>query len=889
MEIDDYLLCFSGKEHHERANSGVGVLVHKKYVSNIEAIHYINHRIIQVSLKFNNDMVHIISVYAPDITKPRDDREEFYDKLEEVITNINRLDKIFIIGDTNARVGNTPIPGVMQHWNEDTVNENGEILINMCTQLELRINNTYFQHKPQHKYTFENTRAQRSVIDYIITNRTVHPSKILDVRTLTSANAGTEHNLILCKYRYKAKRNKKQARPAVYKYNVESLTTESTRVLFAQRLQAKLQENNIKDDDDSNEAWAKLQHNIQKSAEEALGIRKCSASNSSKYKPWFNEELKNLTNEKQQAFKKYRNNRTTEEMAAYRIVRNRINTKIRAIKSEYWERFSSEMEHDLYGAQRKIWKLLRKYKKPIDEAVQTTNITPESWTTYFKALYETNNTLQEDPTYPTGVMSPNGTLNEDCTITEEDVTLNIGKLKNRKAPGPDNISNEMIKSGGLELKGNLTALFTKILDTAQIPEDWKHTITIPLHKKGSRKDPNNYRGISLINSVAKLFTKIISTKITTNACINEEQQGFRANRSTIDAIFILRQIVEKSIEYAKPVFMCFVDLSKAFDMIRIRDVILTLQRRGIADNIIQIIKNLNTNNLTQIKTELGTTHKIPVADGIRQGDSLSPTLFNLVMDEVIQTIKNLNIGYSMGGRTTNIICYADDAVLLADNEDDLQRLLYKFSLSTTEYNLQISAEKTKCMVISKMPIRCKLQSANKVIEQVNTFNYLGIDITDSKRLKDEVRRSTNKAAQISGALHNIIWRNKYMSPHSKVRIYKTCVRPILTYGAETRAETNPTKQLMRTTEMKTLRAISGVTLRDRKRSKEIRESLNVQDVVRWTRARRRGWDEHVDRMGPERLAKWAKVAKPNAIRPMGRPPKRWNESWSSRSQETRDA
>lgn len=125
-----------------------------------------------------------------------------------------------------------------------------------------------------------------------------------------------------------------------------------------------------------------------------------------------------------------------------------------------------------------------------------------------------------------------------------------------------------------------------------------------------------------------------------------------------------------------------------------------------------------------------------------------------------------------------------------------------------------------------------------------------------------------------------------MSQKSKTRLYKACVRPVLTYAAETRSETSTTKRMARTTEMRILRCIKGVTLRDRVRSADIREELEVQDVVRWIRARRRFWRDHVERMPAERLAKWAETQKPNTRRPLGRPPKRWRESWSSISQET---
>jgi hypothetical protein len=108
-----------------------------------------------------------------------------------------------------------------------------------------------------------------------------------------------------------------------------------------------------------------------------------------------------------------------------------------------------------------------------------------------------------------------------------------------------------------------------------------------------------------------------------------------------------------------------------------------------------------------------------------------------------------------------------------------------------------------------------------------------------------------------------------MSTESKIRIYKTCMRPMLTYAAEIQTGTSKTKQLLRSAEMRVLRNIKGVTLRDRIRNDE----GNVIDVGRWVRIRRRNWRDHLDRMVQERCASWAKHQKPSTNRPTGRSPK----------------
>lgn len=224
-------------------------------------------------------------------------------------------------------------------------------------------------------------------------------------------------------------------------------------------------------------------------------------------------------------------------------------------------------------------------------------------------------------------------------------------------------------------------------------------------------------------------------------------------------------------------------------------------------------------------------------------------------------------------------------MLIAENEDDLQRLLYGFVNTASTFNMQVSIEKTQLMIISKEPIRCKLEMNNKIIQQVMKFNYLGVITSSDRDLIGEVHIQANRANRIAGYLRDIVWRNQHISIKSKVRIYKTCIRPVLTYAAEARADTAKTKRILRMAEMKTLRAIRGINLKDRMESEQIRQDCEIQDIVRWTRARWRCWKDHVDRMAPKRLAKWVKTHNPQGHRPPGRPPKRWYESCTSGSQE----
>ncbi|KAH1024898.1 hypothetical protein HUJ05_009734 [Dendroctonus ponderosae] len=378
-------------------------------------------------------------------------------------------------------------------------------------------------------------------------------------------------------------------------------------------------------------AWNELRTNLLNAAEEALERRTKTRTGKRNTKPWFKQEVKNLAAEKRKAYLQYRSNTITYEV--YKAVRNRVNAEIQSIKRQHWEKLSADMEHDLYGGQKRIWNMLRNRKRPVNEYIQITKITTEDWEKHFEQLYRNKEENTETKETPTNEETP-----PTWQIPIEEIKQTATALKKQKITCIDEITNEMIKYGGNALMDELKDFYNKILYLQKVPSEWKDSITIPIFKKGEKTEPKNYRGITLHSTVSKLLTKILAEEVT-NTGICEEQQGFRHNRSTIDAILTLRQIAEKAIEFNKPAFMCFIDLSQAFDKVRLTDVIKLLEERKIHQNIVSIIRELNTGNHTLVKAENRTTRRIPVNTGIRQGDSLSPILFNIIMDEIITKTK----------------------------------------------------------------------------------------------------------------------------------------------------------------------------------------------------------------------------------------------------------
>ena len=176
------------------------------------------------------------------------------------------------------------------------------------------------------------------------------------------------------------------------------------------------------------------------------------------------------------------------------------------------------------------------------------------------------------------------------TIDEFDIAINA--LANRKAPGADGIPPEILKTGKPALMQHLYELLCLCWEKGYVPQDMPDAITVTLYKnKGDCSDCNNYRGISLVSIVGKAFARVSLCRLQKLAsCVYPEYQcGFRPGRSTTDMIFSLRQVQEKCREQRMPLYITFIDLTKAFDLVGRRGLLEILKRIGCPPRILNII------------------------------------------------------------------------------------------------------------------------------------------------------------------------------------------------------------------------------------------------------------------------------------------------------------
>ena len=312
--------------------------------------------------------------------------------------------------------------------------------------------------------------------------------------------------------------------------------------------------------------------------------------------------------------------------------------------------------------------------------------------------------------------------------TKEEIRAAILKARNGKAAGPDGIPSEALKADMDTVVEMLHQLFSKIWESEDIPDNWKEGHIIKIPKKGDLSRCDNYRGITLLPTTAKIFNRIILERLkgTVDQNLREQQAGFRKERSCTDQIATLRIIVEQSIEWNSSLYTCFVDFEKAFDSLDRQTLWKILRHYGIPLKFVNLIKNSYEGATCRVVNEGRLTGCFEIRTGVRQGCLLAPFLFLLAIDWIMKSItenKKNGIQWTLWSQLDDLD-YADDLALLSHNREQAQEKATDLLNVAAQVGLKINKGKTKLLKIntrSEEPVRLD----SEPVEEVETFTYLG--------------------------------------------------------------------------------------------------------------------------------------------------------------------
>ena len=213
----------------------------------------------------------------------------------------------------------------------------------------------------------------------------------------------------------------------------------------------------------------------------------------------------------------------------------------------------------------------------------------------------------------------NDVLGTEPSLAE--TILSIRQMKNGKAPGVDGIPAEVLKHGEDELASRLHHLILLIWQTEEITSDLQDADIVKIFKKGDKSECGNYRGISLLATVGKIIARILANCLVPHAegFLPESQCGFRPNRGTTDMIFTARQLQEKCREQRQPLYMAFIDLTKAFDSVNRAALWQILGKFGCPEKFISIVRLLHDGMSARVPSSQAAGDPFEVHTDVKQG------------------------------------------------------------------------------------------------------------------------------------------------------------------------------------------------------------------------------------------------------------------------------
>ena len=415
--------------------------------------------------------------------------------------------------------------------------------------------------------------------------------------------------------------------------------------------------------------------------------------------------------------------------------------------------------------------------------------------------------------------------------------------------------------------------FTKYLRTATVPRAWSTSKTVLLMKTGDTEDLGNYRPITLLSQMYKLFTRILLQRIFRDVEFSREQAGFREGYSTLDHIHAVRQLLEKSKEYRAPLCLAFVDYRKAFDSVETNAYLNALHEAGINPAYVNVVRSINTGCTTDINLLSETCH-ISINKGVRQGDTISQKLFAITLESVFRKMQ-FRGGVMIDGERLTHLLFADDCVLFAEHPSDLQHDLQRLVEISRGVGLEMNLKKTKWMRNDQCT-RGSIIINDIEIEEVTEYIYLGQQIQSNNLSYGEWARR-RKAAWIAFSQNKEVLTDEKLPMNIRANIFNASVLPAMLYACETWSTTKSEEEKLAVTQRAMERRMCGVSIRDRISNKELRQRSGLRDVVSGMYEAKRRWAGHIVRLNDNRwtyrLTNWLPR---DRKRPLGRPSNRWD-------------
>ena len=419
-------------------------------------------------------------------------------------------------------------------------------------------------------------------------------------------------------------------------------------------------------------------------------------------KPWFGGKCRVARNKYHQTKKRFKRTQNYNDKDRLITASKAYKRKMNFFINKQKQKNEDKLRQIHSTNPKEFWKYLNSFQNKGNEISPTVN----EFYDFFKNVNCDTNSPDfdlDDSTFK--IDDDDNILN--ASITENEVQLATRSLKTGKSAGCDGITNEYLKNSSERFMAFYVKLFNIVFETGIFPDAWQEGRLRPIYKnKGERNKPENYRPITILSCLGKLFTSILNNRLTKFVerydILNYNQAGFRKEFSTTDHIFTLHALIDILRSSNKKLYCAFIDFTQAFDSVWRVGLWKKLLSESTNGKFFRIMLNMYNNIKSCISVNDTQSPFFPCERGVRQGENLSPLLFALYLNdlEAFLISKNQN-GVTVDITTDEVVLYlkliallyADDTVLFADSPANLQQTLDTFVAYCKEWKLKVNLQK----------------------------------------------------------------------------------------------------------------------------------------------------------------------------------------------------
>ena len=807
-----------------KPSGGISVFIKKSLKSGIKVAKIAEYsiwlKLCKSSFQLENDIFIAFSYLPPENSAfSRINDTDILDFLEKDITNFSIHGDIIIMGDLNARTSSVneiilndsseflpdsvnyqpdiPLP---LRLNQDLeVNNRGKDLIDLCTTASLRILNgrkpgDSLGHFTCFKYNGSST------VDYGICNEFLIPSVLFfhvssllgDLADHCQISLGLKANQLIFAPESKVVLTEL---PPNFKWSAES-THDFQLALCSADIQARFDKFEMTKFDEGahhiDKATALFNDIVLSAATQSLTRppAKKPHMRRTKQSRWFNFDLRKLRKE---VFSLGRMRCTYPRDPHITCIRGCYYRLLKIYrkncKSEH-RKFKASLIDSLDKLSTEnpsaYWKLVNELTNKKKEMVP---IDPDSFYDHYLQLNSSPETLNKASDRVVlqeaeALESTPNFSNLDFLVKSGEIEKVVKSLKNGKSSGIDQIQNEMIKSGLNTLIKPMTKLFNLVFSSGNYPSLWAKGRIISIHKKGDTSNPGNYRGITISSCLGKIFNSVLNNRLCNflenNNIISEEQIGFRKKHRTSDHLFILKTLIDKYKNAKKSLYIGFIDFMKAFDSVWHTGLLYKILKIGVSNGFYEIVKSMYSKILVAVQVGNSISPYFPSMVGVRQGDNLSPSLFNIFINDLPQIFDKDCIPASFGNMTLSCLLFADDLVVLSESKDGFQRAMNKISDYCSKWHLTVNPSKSKFMCTDGS--NCTITYNGQPVECVQSYKYLGLECFSNGNMSEMRRDAYKKALKVYFKLIKAF--NPLPRSSTLIHLFDHLVKPVLNYNCE---------------------------------------------------------------------------------------------------------